>query len=252
MTQHLLDAFMSDTGPAVITEVDGVGRPAIAAFPGRQLFPQGVRAAVFDVVGTLVEPSPSVAEAYAHAAARQGLVTEVPRLAERFGKAWKRQEDLDAAAVVPFVTSREREFTRWREIVEDVFADQADPVLIGRIFDDLWSHFGEPAAWRPTRVGADLVQAAIDAGLEVVLASNFDERLFDVAAAVEPLVKATRVFPSSEICWRKPAASFFRVIEERLGMAPSELVMVGDNPALDVAAARRAGWHAFLVPASDH
>lgn len=252
MTSHVLDTVLADAGPSLITaDRDGGASLKPTDLVAGHLFPVGVRAAVFDVVGTLVEPSPSVAEAYASAAARQGLVADVPVLAERFGNAWKRQEDLDAAAAVAFATSREREHERWRGIVQDVFGDLADPVTISRIFDDLWRHFADPAAWQATRFGPNLVQHALDAGLEVVLASNFDERLFDVAAGVEPLVKAARVFPSSEIGWRKPATEFFRAVEWRLGLGPSELVMVGDNPALDVAAARRAGWHAFLVPASD-
>ena len=60
----------------------------------------------------------------------------------------------------------------------------------------------------------------------------------------EPLTLAEHVFASSELGWRKPSAEFFRAVERRLGRKPHELLLVGDDPELDVAAARRAGWHA--------
>ena len=65
-----------------------------------------------------------------------------------------------------------------------------------------------------------------------------------IAAVVEPLTLADHVFASSELGWRKPAAAFFRAVEQRLGLRPEELLLVGDDPELDVAAALRAGWQA--------
>ena len=206
--------------------------------------PVGVGVVVFDVVGTLVEPSPSVAMAYQWAAARHGLTVDVPLIQQRFQLAWRRQEAIDAAATPAFATSRNREAERWRAIVEDVFvgADAA-----GAIFTDLWDHFGRVEAWQPLVHGRDLLRSAIDAGATVALASNFDERLLAIAERLEPLSWVPHVFASSEIGWRKPAPEFFRWVEQRLGCEPGEVLLVGDDPALDLAAARRAGWRALDV-----
>ncbi|MEX0687777.1 MAG: HAD-IA family hydrolase [Pirellulales bacterium] len=203
--------------------------------------PPGVRAAVFDVVHTLVEPWPPVVEAYHEAARRHGVHLAPAVVGERFTTAWRRQEAIDAAAPIPFATSRSREADRWRSIVADVFTGTAATEVI---FADLWAHFGRPEAWRPVPAGRELVLAARAAGLPVVLASNFDERLLSIAAVVEPLTLADHVFASSELGWRKPAAAFFRAVEQRLGLRPEELLLVGDDPELDVAAALRAGWKA--------
>lgn len=207
-------------------------------------FPRGVQAVVFDVVGTLVEPAPSVAEAYRLAASRHGLDRRAEDIAARFRQAWRVQEEADAVSPIPFATSRGRELDRWRRIVADVF--DGHPAG-GAIFRDLWDHFGHPDAWRAIPAGRRLVRQAIDSGLTIVLASNFDERLFRIAEVVEPLTWADHVFASSEIGWRKPAVEFFRRIEERLGLAPAELMIVGDDPELDIAAGRRAGWHVHAV-----
>lgn len=210
------------------------------AGPAGFVIPPGVRTVVFDVVGTLVEPSPSVAVAYQRAAARQGVERGVAEIERAFRRAWRTQEEIDAAASRPFSTSRDRERSRWAAIVRDVFpaASAGDA-----IFAELWDHFGSPEAWRPTAAGPALVQSVQDAGLAVALASNFDERLLVIAEHVRPLDVATHVFASSELGWRKPAIEFFRSVEGRLGCSPQELLLVGDDPELDLAAGRRAGWH---------
>jgi putative hydrolase of the HAD superfamily len=219
-----------------------VDREAGPAFP-----PPGVRVVVFDVVGTLIEPAPSVAEAYGLAASRHGVFVEPAEIQRRFRAAWRRQEAIDAAVSPAFATSRDREVRRWRAIVDDVFAgsDRAEG-----IFADLWRHFGTVGAWAPITGGRELVRAAVDAGATVALASNFDERLLSIARVLEPLSWVPHVFPSSELGWRKPASEFFRAVEERLECRPAETLLVGDDPDLDVRAARRAGWRTLGVGAA--
>ena len=221
--------------------------PLGSTFPEVSFPPPGIRWVVFDVVGTLVEPWPAVSVAYQRAAASEGIECRPEELKSSFATAWRRQELIDAAAPTPFATSRAREMERWRGIVHEVFADMALEPVRERIFRALWDHFADPAAWRPLARGTQLVRAAIDAGCGVVLASNFDERLLAIAGRLEPLVHASHVFASSELGWRKPAPAFFREIEKRLGCVADQLILVGDDPRLDVAAARAAGWHAVAI-----
>ena len=225
---------MTSSGDAVLVEAN-----RSAVFP-----PAGVGVIVFDVVGTLVEPSPSVAVAYQQAALRHGVTVDATVIQQRFKAAWRRQEAIDAAAVPAFATSRAREAERWQAIVDDVFEGAAPAAAI---FADLWEHFGQLEAWQPLAHGRDLVRLAVDAGVTVALASNFDERLLAIAERLEPLSWVPHVFASSEIGWRKPAPEFFRWIEQRLGCRPAEVLLVGDDPELDVAAARRAGWRSLDV-----
>ena len=222
-----------------------VVRPRSAVIAAPDAFPPaGVTAIVFDVVGTLVEPAVTVADTYAAAGRRQGVDLDPATVARRFATAWRRQESIDAVAAIPFATSRDRERERWREIVTDVFGPGG---ATAAIFADLWAHFALPASWRSVRRGATLAQAAIDAGLVVAVASNFDERLLAIAPHLDPLARAAAVFPSSEIGWRKPAAEFFRHVERRLERRPDQLLYVGDDPDLDVTAAANAGWQSLLV-----
>jgi putative hydrolase of the HAD superfamily len=205
---------------------------------------RGIRTVVFDVVGTLLEPAPSVARAYQIAGRRQGVELAEAEIARRFSRAWARQEAADAAASPAFATSRQREHDRWRLIVEEVF-DQTPAAAA--IFAELWDHFGQPESWRSVPAGCRLLEAAREAGLAVAVASNFDERLKPLARLVEPLAGIDQVFASSELGWRKPAAEFFQAVAGRLSRQPGELLLVGDDPRLDLTAARAAGWRAVGV-----
>lgn len=205
-----------------------------------------MKAFVFDVVGTLVEPWPRVSRAYAIAGHSHGIELAEDLIAERFAAAWRRQEAIDAAGSPAFATSRAREMERWRGIVEDVFAQAPES---DAIFADLWAHFARPEAWRPLPEGVRLIEEAKRSGAVVALASNFDERLLEIAGVVEPLTLADHVFASSELGWRKPSPEFFRAVERRLDRAADELVLIGDDPALDIEAARRAGWQAVAIGA---
>ena len=225
---------MTSSSDAGLVDVDGS-----AAFP-----PAGVGVVVFDVVGTLIVPSPSVAVAYQQAAARHGLSVDAAVIQQRFRAAWRRQEAIDAAAVPAFATSRAREAARWRSIVDDVFDGSA---VSADVFADLWEHFGTVDAWQPLDRGRELVRRAIDAGATVALASNFDERLLVIAERMEPLSWVPHVFASSEIGWRKPAPEFFRWIERRLDCRPADTLLVGDDPQLDIAAAGLAGWRSLEI-----
>src|SRR5437763_10039141 len=104
----------------------------------------GVRAVVFDSVGTLIFPEPSAAAVYARVGKAHGSRLGRGAIGPRFTTAFRRQEALDRAAGLR--TSEEREDERWRTIVAEVLPDVADP---DGCFRELFAHFGQPDAWRP-------------------------------------------------------------------------------------------------------
>ena len=204
----------------------------------------GVDTVVFDVVGTLLEPAPSVSEAYKESAEKFGCSLPVGEIAQRFSIAWERQESLDAQNKPAFTTNRRREYDRWRQIVFDVFEDS--PVA-DKIFEDLWIHFGKPSSWQPVDQGCRLLETVREFGIEVAVASNFDERLLELAKHIEPLNGIEKIFASSELGWRKPAPQFFQAVESRLQKGPESLLLIGDDPRLDIAAAKVAGWKSMRI-----
>ena len=199
---------------------------------------------VFDVVGTLLEPAPSVSEAYKKSSEKFGVTLSSSEIAKRFAIAWEKQEFLDAQNNPAFSTSRSREYERWRQIVCDVFEDSP---AADKIFDDLWLHFGKHSSWQPVEQGCRLLETVREFGVEVAVASNFDERLLPLAKHIEPLSSIEKIFASSELGWRKPAPQFFKAVESRLQKEPDQLFLVGDDPRLDIAAANAAGWKSMRI-----
>lgn len=207
------------------------------------VIPASVRVVLFDAVGTVIYPSPPVAEAYHAAGARHGSMLPVTEIKTRFRQALLKLDAFPDGAAT-WTTSEAGERERWRRIVEQVFDDipQHD-----RLFDELWDHFAAPPHWALFDDVPDCWRRLTAAGLSIGLASNFDARLEGICHSLPPLSTCDRVFVSSRLGHRKPGPGFFRTIERELDCRAEELLLVGDDPANDHAAALAAGWHAVLI-----
>jgi putative hydrolase of the HAD superfamily len=192
---------------------------------------------VFDAVGTLIEPFPAVADAYAQAALRQGVVLPAAEVKARFRTHFQNDEWDEIRG--PLATDEAAEERRWRRIVRNVLPEVPD---FERAFGELWDHFGSPAAWRCfPEVGA-VLDALEAAGRSVCVASNFDARLRRVAAGLPELAgRVDRIVISSEVGCRKPHPDFYRAACRRLALEPGRVLCVGDDLENDVEGPARAG-----------
>ena len=121
------------------------------------------------------------------------------------------------------------------------------------VFDDFYAtQFGKLRAQTRTLPEARaVVQAAFDAGYDVVIATNplFPETAIrqrmewaGIADLPFKLVTSYEVMHSS-----KPHARYYVEIVERLGRQPGECVMVGDDWNNDIAPAQRAGLRVYWI-----
>jgi putative hydrolase of the HAD superfamily len=203
----------------------------------------GIEGIVIDAVGTLIDPDPSVAEAYVSAAQRQGVDLDPADVSLRFARHFHDDEVDDRLG--PMVSSEPLEYHRWRRIVSAVLPEIADP---DRGFNELWNHFADPASWfcyPDVSPALDVLRAR---GLAVLIASNFDARLRRVVAGLPGLAgSADAPVISSEVGYRKPHPAFYSVACARLGLHADRVLSVGDDPENDVLGARRAGLRAVLI-----
>lgn len=202
-----------------------------------------IQCVLFDAVGTLIYPQPSVAEVYRAVALAHGSSLSEAQICERFRRAFRHQETIDAGPN-GYVTDETRELRRWQAIVADALHDVRDTAAA---FEELWRHFSLPESWRLYDDVADSWQKLAETGLRLGIASNFDGRLHGVCRGLPPLDSCRDIFVSSELDIRKPAADFFRRVEERLQLAPRQIVLVGDDLTNDYHAARQAGWQAVFL-----
>jgi len=212
----------------------------------------GIRGIVFDAVGTLIKPVPSVAEAYVSAARRQGVVLDRDDVKSRFEVHF--QSDEVHAEQGALTTDEATERRRWRKIVTGVLPEVAEP---DRAFDELWDHFSRPDSWRCYPDVAPVLDALGVRGISVCVGSNFDQRLRGVVLGLPELRgRMESLVISSEVGYRKPHPSFFRAACAHLGLPPAKVLCVGDDPENDVRGAIRAGLSGLLLergirPASD-
>jgi putative hydrolase of the HAD superfamily len=202
----------------------------------------GVRAVVFDAVGTLITPDPPAAAVYAGVGRLYGSRLDVAVVGDRFRAAFRREEERDRTA--GWRTDAAREERRWRSIVGEVLDDVTDPEAC---FRELWEHFARPAAWA-CLPGAEAVVAELARrGYAVGIASNFDGRLRSVVAGLSGLAAVRPLVISAEVGWRKPARTFFDAVAWSAGCEPGAVLLVGDDLENDYEGATAAGLRAVLL-----
>src|SRR5206468_12322464 len=103
----------------------------------------GVRAVVFDAVGTLITPDPPAPVVYAEIGRKYGSRLDLDVITARFRAAFRAEEEIDRAA--GWRTDESREERRWRSIVAATLGDVSDTEAC---FRELWQHFARPTAWQ--------------------------------------------------------------------------------------------------------
>jgi putative hydrolase of the HAD superfamily len=194
------------------------------------LNPSVVRLILFDAVGTLIYPEPSVAAIYHSLGQHFGSRLSRNQIKERFQHIRPQRGPLE--------TDHERERSRWKQIVASVLDDITD---IEPLFTNLWEHFARGSSWR---VYPDVPEAwprLLATGIPLGVASNFDLRLHGVLAELE-LPQLSHIFSSAEIGYSKPDPRFFCRVEEITNLQPQEILLVGDDEVADVQGALSAGW----------
>ncbi|MFP6900967.1 MAG: HAD-IA family hydrolase, partial [Opitutales bacterium] len=111
----------------------------------------------------------------------------------------------------------------------------------------LWERFGRGESWRLLDEVRPTLEKLKEQGYRMAVLSNNDSRLRKVLDDLGIAPFFEHVFVSSELGCGKPDPNVFRSVEEVMGLQSNALLHVGDDPARDAAAARKAGWQAILL-----
>lgn len=205
-----------------------------------------VRWVFFDVGDTLVhlsEPMVSVLLRHAGAAgvditaddlAQTAQVTRT-RLAQR------------AATRRPFSFPPAESRRFWMSIYRHVIGRRTSPDVANEVATQVYAHFSSPAAYALHSDVVPTLTALRAAGIRLGIISNWEAWIHDLLAHHDLARWFEIVVASSEVEIEKPDRRIFDIALARTGLAPGEMLYVGDSPVTDVAGAARAGWMSALI-----
>jgi putative hydrolase of the HAD superfamily len=195
-----------------------------------------IKAVTFDVGGTLIEPWPSVGHVYAEVAARHGLKTfSAAQLNARFQAAWQARKN--------FEHSR----SEWTALVNEVFGISPVEPFSDGLFSELYERFAEPIAWRVFDDVVPALDTLASRGIRLGVISNWDERLRGLLRKLKLECYFQTLAISREVGFPKPSRVIFRQAAAELDLRPDAILHIGDSPEMDVAGAKAAGLHAWLI-----
>jgi len=84
-------------------------------------------------------------------------------------------------------------------------------------------------------------------GLRLALVSNWSDRLRGLLDALNLTRYFELIVISAEVGHTKPDPAIFRLVTQRMDVAPGDVLHVGDHPVNDLAGARAAGMAALLL-----
>ncbi len=208
-----------------------------------------LRAVLFDVTGTLIEPAEEVGTTYARVAAQFGVELPAWRLSDGFQRVLRHAPPRVPHSSDPRQIERS-ELAWWRERVRQTFQATDSTVRFSdfdAFFAQLFGVFASGEAWRMRTGVPEALQEIRAAGLLTGIVSNFDYRLLELLESLG-IVNLFDVVMYPHRCGSaKPERTIFLAALGELGVAPGDAIYVGHDPHDDLAAARDAGLRAVDV-----
>jgi REG-2-like HAD superfamily hydrolase len=193
-----------------------------------------VRAFSIDVAGTLLHPREPVAATYHASAKAFGATCTRDEIGAAFPEAMRSLRSL-------------READRgWRTFWSAVVARTTGCDALA-LLDALYSHFADPAAWRLADDAMVALERLRARGFGIAVVSNWDDRLRATLDGLGVLACIDALVVSAEVGVEKPDPRIFAIACAQLGVAPHQLVHIGDDDDDDLAGARAAGCGALHV-----
>ena len=203
-----------------------------------------IRAIIFDVGGTLIHPSVPVGETYARFGRKYGADLPGEQISAAFRRAFKSCTPREKHLVPHDGNDR----AWWRRVVRlSVPEDLLGEATFEPFFEELYLYFAEPGAWTLFPEVPGVLDQLHAAGFQLAILSNWDSRLNPVLDALGFGRWITRRFISAELGVEKPDPAIYERVARELGLAPAQLLSVGDDLRNDVEAPRAAGWKVARV-----
>jgi putative hydrolase of the HAD superfamily len=210
------------------------------------------RVVVLDAEGTLFTLAEPMGVTYARVIQSFGVSLDSSVLQRSLEKTWRSFQARYLRVDDAYRTSDVEERRTWlafaRAAVEHACETRGPSVRVtDEMVHAIYDRFAEGDT-RRIREGVDeFLTTARSAGLSLVVLSNNDSRLFRVLDDLNLSRYFDRVFPTSKIGFKKPSPQCFARVTSSLGVAPEEILSLGDDLQNDYFAPKAAGWRAILL-----
>jgi len=199
-----------------------------------------------DATDTLLRVHGSVGEIYARVARRHGVEVRSTDLTQAFMKTvGSVPQDVAPHRSEPEILQSERQW--WYEIAKGTFAGRATFEDFDAVFEELFDHFREAAAWDLLPHVRETLAQLADMSIPCSIVSDMDSRLLPLLRSLEIDEYFAGVFLSFRTGYCKPDARLFTTACQVSRVAPRDVVHVGDSWRKDVLGARDAGLQAVWL-----
>ncbi|NJL19163.1 MAG: HAD-IA family hydrolase [Bdellovibrionaceae bacterium] len=192
----------------------------------------------FDVGGTLLRTARPVGELYGEIARHYGVKADAGLLDAAFRKVLREQRTRE-----PGLRSAD-DRAWWRHVValtwEGVGRPEGFPTA--DYFEELYAAYARPDQWRLFPDVLPALERAADKGWPLGVFSNWDVRLRGLLHGLGLAEYFEAIAISSEIGAEKPQRLAFERAGQLAGRSERELILIGDDPEIDLRGAREAGW----------
>src|SRR3990172_1406584 len=186
-----------------------------------------IEAATLDAAGTLVTVAERVGTTYARIAARHGIDRAPSGLEARFHVAFRAAPPLACPDVDPArLGACERSW--WRRVVSETLDAPGAPGF-DACFDELFTYYAEPRAWRVYPDVRPALTQLRARGLRLARVSNFDRRLDGILAGLDLATLVDLIVLSSVAGAAKPAPAIFQAALAGLGVPAAHALHAGDS-----------------------
>jgi putative hydrolase of the HAD superfamily len=197
---------------------------------------------LLDVGDTLVRPDPSWRDVYARVFVEHGIQATADAFGAAFRAAWG-----EWAHEGPFEATEEASFQRLMALDRIVFARLGYPDLPESFFREVDEAFQHRSAFFIFPDVMPALDALQEAGLRLAIVSNWGWAAPELLQTLELARHFEVLSISARVGYQKPHPAIFEHALELLGVEPTDVVHVGDDPTADIEGARRAGIAPVLI-----
>lgn len=204
------------------------------------------RGVLCDLDDTLYAYDPCNKAGYAAARLLASGRFDVPEAV--FDEYWKAGRNMVHHDLAPFAAGHSR-LLYAQKLAEKHFGF-THPAFTLEVEEAYWSTFLEHMTWNPE--AEDFLQTVADAGLEVCIVTDLTAQIQLRKWLKLNLGRYARYMVSSEEAgYEKPSPIIYKLALNKMGMQPSEVIMIGDSLAKDVEGAAALGIRAHHIKHGD-